>query len=317
MYKNRPNKIQKIMNVQMVLDALKSDGVRLNNIGAHDIVEGNMKFILGLLWCLIQKYQIDTNMKLPMRKLMMVWLQNVLPELSLKNFHHNWSNGLAISALLDYCQPGLYQNWRSLDLLKSEENCETAIHLAEVNFNIPPILSARDMSSPYLDELSCITYLSYFLKVDGPGYKATLRNVRELIPDIDVQDFGSSWKDGYYLCSLVKALGGSVTAYPNESHAQSLENIKRALNAASSLGVNSVVNAEEIVDPSSGHLGISVNLDLAFAEKSNVNINDLEVQVIGPSRQVLSEESLKLRKNCTRKGAVISMIPYLQGLHNG
>uniref|UniRef100_A0A183D1F4 Calponin-homology (CH) domain-containing protein n=1 Tax=Gongylonema pulchrum TaxID=637853 RepID=A0A183D1F4_9BILA len=74
-YRTKPNEIQKIMNVQLALDALKTDGVRLINIGAHDIVEGNLKLILGLVWCIIQRYQIDSQTKLPAKKLLMYWLQ--------------------------------------------------------------------------------------------------------------------------------------------------------------------------------------------------------------------------------------------------
>ncbi|VDM29317.1 unnamed protein product [Toxocara canis] len=74
-YRKNPSEIQMIMNVQMALDALKEDGVKMVNIGAHDIVEGNAKLILGLIWCLIQRYQINARTKIPAKKLMMAWLQ--------------------------------------------------------------------------------------------------------------------------------------------------------------------------------------------------------------------------------------------------
>ena len=63
------------MNVQMALDALREDGVKTVNIGTHDIVEGNTKLILGLIWCLVQRYQIASKTKIPPKKLMMAWIQ--------------------------------------------------------------------------------------------------------------------------------------------------------------------------------------------------------------------------------------------------
>lgn len=88
MYHDNPTELQKLMNVQMVLDALREDGVKLVNIGkcvpsahelgnsgSHDIVGGNLKLILGLVWCLIQRYQIARHSKVPPKKLILAWLQ--------------------------------------------------------------------------------------------------------------------------------------------------------------------------------------------------------------------------------------------------
>lgn len=44
-------------------------------LGSHDVVEGNTKLILGLVWCLIQRYQIAAHSKIPPKKLVMAWLQ--------------------------------------------------------------------------------------------------------------------------------------------------------------------------------------------------------------------------------------------------
>ena len=43
-------KIQRVENIQKALDAFKNDGVHLENIGAPDINEGNVKLLMGLLW---------------------------------------------------------------------------------------------------------------------------------------------------------------------------------------------------------------------------------------------------------------------------
>jgi len=59
-------------------------------------------------------------------------------------------------------------------------NCERALKVAEAHLMVPAILSAADMSSEFLDESSCVTYLAYFVRKNGPGYCATLRDVQKV-----------------------------------------------------------------------------------------------------------------------------------------
>ena len=68
-------------------------------------------------------------------------------------------------------------------------NCNNAMALAKDLFGIPLVLSPENMSSPDLDELSGMTYLSYFMKINSPGYFATLRWVQSQIPQQNVQNF--------------------------------------------------------------------------------------------------------------------------------
>ena len=63
------------------------------------------------------------------------------------------------------------------------------MQLAKDNFGIPMVVSPENLASPDLDELSGMTYLSYFMKVDSPGYNATLRFVQDQVPTKNVQNF--------------------------------------------------------------------------------------------------------------------------------
>ena len=68
-------------------------------------------------------------------------------------------------------------------------NCEHGMELARTLYNFPMILSAENLASRELDELSGMTYLTYFMKLDSPGYKATLKFVQQQIPAKNVTDF--------------------------------------------------------------------------------------------------------------------------------
>lgn len=72
------------------------------------------------------------------------------------------------------------------------ENCTKAMNVALDEFGIPMVVTPQNMSSPELDELSAITYLSYFIKDGSPGYKATLKWIHEYLPDEEINNFSVS-----------------------------------------------------------------------------------------------------------------------------
>lgn len=161
-------------------------------LGSRDIVSGNSKLILGLIWLLIQRYQLAQSSRVSVKKLLMAWLQSVLPETRLTSFKQ-LNDGVALTSLIDYCNPGIFVNRQPLDpshkynrLIKHEsqyvesryQNCARALETAERRLGVPAILTPENLSSPDLDELSCMTYLSYFVKKNGPGYNALLKNVQ-------------------------------------------------------------------------------------------------------------------------------------------
>ena len=61
--------------------------------------------------------------------------------------------------------------------------------LARYHFGIPLVLRPEDLASSELDELSAITYLSYFTKVGAPGYNATLQKIQPLVRTTTVFNF--------------------------------------------------------------------------------------------------------------------------------
>lgn len=64
-------------------------------IGSEDIVDGNLKLILGLIWHLILRYQIGKT-KFPPKKIMLAWLQSALPKCEISNFSSSWNDGVAL-----------------------------------------------------------------------------------------------------------------------------------------------------------------------------------------------------------------------------
>ena len=63
------------------------------------------------------------------------------------------------------------------------------MELAMKTFDIPMVLEPEYLASPYLDDLSGMTYLSYFMKENSPGFFATLRWVNSQIPQLKINNF--------------------------------------------------------------------------------------------------------------------------------
>ncbi|XP_076033181.1 filamin-A-like isoform X8 [Oratosquilla oratoria] len=132
------------------------------------------------------------------------------------------------------------------------------MEIAKKEFNIPMLLEPEYLASPYLDDLSGMTYLSYFMKEGAPGYKATLEWVQKTLPDKNITNFTSDWNDGTNLASLVKKLGGPVPGYKNLSkerpHWES--NLQLGIDGGRRLGVEPVLSASDMARTDVEHLGV-------------------------------------------------------------
>lgn len=147
---------------------------------SSDIVEGNLKLILGLMWTLILHYSIsmpvwdgdDFDPSLTPKQRLLKWIQSKIPDVPVNNFTTDWNTGKAIGALVDACAPGLcpeWKNWTPEDALK---NAAEALQLAEEWLDIPQLIKPKEMCNRKVDELSMMTYLSQFpcakLKENAP-----------------------------------------------------------------------------------------------------------------------------------------------------
>lgn len=89
-----------------------------------------LKTLILINRSLIVRYQIGRS-KFPPKKLMLAWLRSVLPDTNINNFTTDWNSGKNLSALVDYCRPGLIPRWRDLDPTEAEYNCRVAMDAAK------------------------------------------------------------------------------------------------------------------------------------------------------------------------------------------
>ena len=92
--------------------------------------------------------------------------------------------------------------WQRLSPSNGPENVRRAMQIAEREFRIPMVLEPEHFASPHLDELSGMTYLSYFMKEeDGPGYYSTLNWVKNQIPNFRINNFRVNSQNIYHIDS--------------------------------------------------------------------------------------------------------------------
>ncbi|CAO0793559.1 unnamed protein product [Mucor circinelloides] len=157
---------QKMENVNKALDFIKLRGVALTNIGAEDIVNKNLKLVLGMLWTIILRFTIaDINEDGKNAKEgLLLWCQRKTAnyqDVDIRDFTYSWTDGLAFCALIHHHHPELI-DYHALD--KSDRHGNTAIAFeAAKKLNIPQLLDVEDVcdiSKP--DEKSVMTYVAEY-----------------------------------------------------------------------------------------------------------------------------------------------------------
>ncbi|KAI4729696.1 alpha-actinin-2 [Aureobasidium sp. EXF-10728] len=167
-YASRPKlRVQRFENVNRALDFIKGRRIQLTNIGAEDIVDGNRKIILGLIWTLILRFTIsDINEEgLSAKEGLLLWCQRktaCYDEVEVRDFSSSWNDGLAFCALLDIHRPDLI-DYDKLDKNDHRGNMQLAFDIASKEIGIPDLLDVDDVcdvAKP--DERSLMTYIAYW-----------------------------------------------------------------------------------------------------------------------------------------------------------
>jgi len=165
--KNPRMRIQKAENVNKALEFITSRGVKLTNIGPEDIIDGNLKLILGMIWTLILRFTIAdiSEEGLSAKEGLLLWCQRKTEpyeEVNVQDFSLSWSDGLALCALIHCHRPDLL-DYDKLDKADRHANTLLAFKVAAEHLGIPQLLEVEDLcDSNHPDERSVMTYIASF-----------------------------------------------------------------------------------------------------------------------------------------------------------
>ncbi|XP_013778077.1 alpha-actinin-like [Limulus polyphemus] len=175
-------RFHKIANVNKGLEFIERKGVKLVSIGAEEIVDGNVKMTLGLIWTIILRFAIqDISVEeMTAKEGLLLWCQRKTApykNVNVQNFHLSWKDGLAFCALIHRHRPDLL-DYGKLSKDNPIENLNLAFDIAEKYLNIPRMLDAEDMvNTPKPDERAVMTYVScYYHAFQGAQQAETAAN---------------------------------------------------------------------------------------------------------------------------------------------
>ncbi|XP_060548244.1 utrophin isoform X1 [Pantherophis guttatus] len=181
-------RVHALNNVNKVLQVLHQNNVDLVNIGGTDIVDGNHKLTLGLLWSVILHWQVKDVMKDIMselqqtnsEKILLSWVRQSTKsynEVNVLNFTTSWTNGLAFNALIHRHRPELF-SWDKVNKMTQHERLEHAFNVAKNYLGIEKLLDPEDVAVQLPDKKSIIMYLTSLFEV--LPQQVTLEDIREV-----------------------------------------------------------------------------------------------------------------------------------------
>jgi len=175
-------RFHKIANVNKALDFIASKGVKLVSIGAEEIVDGNTKMTLGMIWTIILRFAIqDISVEeMTAKEGLLLWCQRKTApykNVNVQNFHLSFKDGLAFCALIHRHRPDLI-DYNKLSKDNPLENLNMAFDVAEKYLDIPRMLDPEDLiNTPKPDERAIMTYVScYYHAFQGAQQAETASN---------------------------------------------------------------------------------------------------------------------------------------------
>ncbi|XP_033212091.1 dystrophin isoform X3 [Belonocnema kinseyi] len=162
-------RVHHLNNVNKALQILEQNNVKLVNISSNDIVDGNPKLTLGLVWSIILHWQVHYHLKDLMTELQQTNLEKTLlawcrqhsqnyPGVDIKNFSTSWSDGLAFNALLHRWKPQSF-DFNSIARKHPNARLEHAFRFAQEHLAIERLLDPEDVNTAVPDKKSIMMYV--------------------------------------------------------------------------------------------------------------------------------------------------------------
>ena len=165
-------RIQQIANLSVVFSFMKQH-VKLVSIGPQDILEGDEKRILGLIWTLIEHFaviminahlQTDIRSYAELKETLLLWARHKVSNdryrLEVQNFTEALSDGRVFLALLNDGNP---KECPYAPTSRPSANLATAFRTAERVYGLVPMMDHNDPYATQCEQVSIIYMASLYL----------------------------------------------------------------------------------------------------------------------------------------------------------
>lgn len=168
---NPKQRIQVIENTHLALNFLKENGVepKYLTVASEDLVDKNLKLILGFLWMLFRKFRIAKQMGVEdvdsTTEGLLNWVREVTTGykgVNIRDFKSSFSDGNAFLALVHAFDKSLFNYNERLEEHSTLENIEASFDMAEKTLGIPQLLDPQELADGTIDERSVVLYVSLY-----------------------------------------------------------------------------------------------------------------------------------------------------------
>jgi len=242
--KNPKMRIHSIENVNVALKYIAAKGVKLVGISSEDIVDHNLKLILGMIWTFILRFAIAdiSEEELNAKEALLLWCKKKTAgyrDVQVENFTYSWQDGLALCALIHAHRPDLIP-YDSLSKENKADNLTLAFNVAEKEFGIPQLLDVEDIVDvPKPDERSVMTYIAQFYHYFAANRKNEVAG-RRIGTLIDICKTNEELKQDYNnkAAAHVAWVKGSTQKLGDRNFDNTLEGIKKLIEEFNSFKTN-------------------------------------------------------------------------------
>uniref|UniRef100_A0A671RXS4 Dystrophin-like n=1 Tax=Sinocyclocheilus anshuiensis TaxID=1608454 RepID=A0A671RXS4_9TELE len=219
-------RVHSLNNVNRALQILQKNNVELVNIGGADIVDGNHKLTLGLIWSIILHWQVKDVMKDVMadlqqsnsEKILLSWVRQSTKnykDISVVNFSSSWADGFAFNALIHSHRPELF-NWSVVEQQDNAiERLDHAFNVAEKSLGIDRLLDPEDVAIAHPDKKSIIMYVTSLFQVLPHGVSM------EAIQEVETLPRAKVTKEEHFLFQTQQRYSQQITVSMAQSRVRS------------------------------------------------------------------------------------------------
>jgi hypothetical protein len=215
---NGYTRFHRIQNCQYVLEFLKKKNIKVVNIRPEDIVEGNGKLTLGLIWTIILNFQVSV-IKLRQQ-------QEALARAAALSHHNNSDN----KNLLFESTTSTYFASNGASAINSSSTATTSSSVV-LQRQVSEVLAAQD-------GLSAKEALLQWARKVTQGY-----------PGVNVTNFTNSWRDGLAFNAILHRYRPNLINWNkiSDTNTSARERLENAFDAADNeFGVSKLLDAEDV-----------------------------------------------------------------------
>ncbi|XP_037729043.1 dystrophin, isoforms A/C/F/G/H isoform X14 [Drosophila subpulchrella] len=156
-------RVHHINNLNKVITVIQQHGVKLVNISSDDIVGGNAKLTLGLIWLIALEFNgqhlVKSHSSNGVEKSLLAWARQYTEPhgLQLNDFSNSWSDGRAFLMILDAHVEEL--NLQAALQQHALQRLHLGFDLAHRHFKIEKLLDAEDVHTHKPDNKSIQMYV--------------------------------------------------------------------------------------------------------------------------------------------------------------